>query len=142
LAEALATADPAALAVGQAAYRRECASCHGARGEGQPAWQIPLAGGSLPAPPHDSSGHTWHHPDGLLLDIIAYGGAIYSPTSAMPAFAGKLSPAEMRAVLAYIKTFWGERERAAQQEQTLQWELMQRQVTPDAEPSATALPSD
>jgi mono/diheme cytochrome c family protein len=34
----------------------------------------------------------------------------------MPAFAGVLSDAEIRAVLAFIKSHWGERERAFQGE--------------------------
>ena len=29
--------------------------------------------GRLPAPPHDESGHTWHHPDAQLFAITKYG---------------------------------------------------------------------
>jgi mono/diheme cytochrome c family protein len=73
-----------------------------------------------PAPPHDSSGHTWHHADPQLLEIIAQGGSM--PNSKMPAYADVLSPAEMEAVLAYIKTFWGEREQQYQEQVTKQFE--------------------
>lgn len=103
---------------GEALYLQYCAECHGEQGEGQPNWRVPNESGVYPAPPHDSSGHTWHHPDELLLQIIAEGGSM--PTTGMPAFGDKLSRAEMEAILAYIKTFWGPQERAFQQEVTQQ----------------------
>ena len=60
----------------------------------------------MPAPPHDDSGHTWHHPDEVLFGITKHGVVPpYAPPgyeSDMPAFAGKLSDDEIRAVLAYI----------------------------------------
>lgn len=104
--------DPAAdvVARGAALYAVHCASCHGANLEGQPDWKHSLPDGSLPAPPHDTSGHTWHHGDGELLRIIGKGGTIYMPNSKMPGFAGTLSDDDMRAVLAFIKTFWGAKE--------------------------------
>lgn len=100
----------AVVARGAALYDAHCASCHGAHLEGQPDWKHSLPDGSLPAPPHDTSGHTWHHGDGELLRIIGQGGTIYMPNSKMPGFAGTLSDYEMRAVLAFIKTFWGAKE--------------------------------
>ena len=42
-------------------YAAACASCHGADLEGQPNWRFRNADGRLPAPPHDETGHTWHH---------------------------------------------------------------------------------
>src|SRR5262245_18089485 len=56
------------VTAGQAVYAQFCASCHGSNLEGKPDWKVPLANGSLPPPPHDSTGHTWHHPDELLLE--------------------------------------------------------------------------
>jgi mono/diheme cytochrome c family protein len=109
--EAVPAAD---LAAGEALYVANCAACHGVEGQGQPNWQQPNADGQFPPPPHDSSGHTWHHPDALLLEIIAEGGQM--PDSGMPAFKDKLSPEEMEAVLAYIKSFWGAEERALQEQ--------------------------
>lgn len=98
------------VARGAAVYDAHCASCHGANLEGQPNWKIALPDGSLPAPPHDIDGHTWHHGDAELLRIIAQGGTIYMPDSKMPGFAGTLSDEEMRAILAFIKTHWGVKE--------------------------------
>ncbi len=124
--------DPTAewLARGSAVYARECASCHGAYGEGQPNWAVPLADGSLPAPPHDNTGHTWHHSDAELTRIIAEGGLWYSATSKMPAFGDKLSGDEVQAVLAHIKTWWGPRERAWQADVNWQWAELNARASP------------
>jgi mono/diheme cytochrome c family protein len=92
-------------------YGAQCARCHGANLEGQSNWQERLANGRLPAPPHDASGHTWHHPDGALFGITKNGLGPYAPPgyeSDMPAFAGILSDDEIAAVLAYIKSRWPE----------------------------------
>jgi mono/diheme cytochrome c family protein len=109
----------AAIARGEAHYAEHCASCHGARLEGQPAWKSPLPSGRLPAPPHDASGHTWHHPDGVLFRIVKEGPAAVvggDYLSDMPGFADVLADEEIRSVLAFIKSTWPERERAYQAE--------------------------
>jgi mono/diheme cytochrome c family protein len=101
---------PEEVALGKAVYDQDCAPCHGINGEGQPNWRQRLPDGGLPPPPHDGTGHTWHHGDGQLYDIVRNGGL-----SGMPAWGAKLSHEEIRAVLTYIKTFWGARERAYQE---------------------------
>lgn len=101
--------DAAHLALGQKLYAQHCASCHGANLEGQPQWQKRLPNGKMPAPPHDETGHTWHHPDEVLFGITKYGMALYAPPgyqSDMPAFGGQLSDDEIRAVLAFIQSRW------------------------------------
>ncbi len=106
------TADPndrEAVALGKVVYEEACASCHGARLEGQPDWRIRGADGRLPAPPHDERGHTWHHPDRQLFEMTKYGIEAFAPAgykSDMPAYEGVLSDAEIWAVLAYIKSRW------------------------------------
>ena len=50
--------DPAVVARGKTVYDQHCASCHGAKLEGQPDWRHRLPNGRMPAPPHDPSGHT------------------------------------------------------------------------------------
>ncbi|MGH2542192.1 MAG: c-type cytochrome [Ardenticatenaceae bacterium] len=97
---------------GKALYEANCASCHGIEGEGAPNWQQPDATGAFPAPPHDGSGHTWHHPDQQLLQIIAEGGPLSG--SQMPPFGDELTQEEMEAILAYIKTFWSPEQRETQ----------------------------
>lgn len=97
------------LVLGRAIYDRQCASCHGAQLEGQPNWRERQPNGRLPAPPHDASGHTWHHPDSVLFGITKKGLEPYAPPgyqSDMPGFAGRLSDREIEAILAYIKSTW------------------------------------
>jgi mono/diheme cytochrome c family protein len=101
--------DPRQVARGKTVYAAECASCHGARLEGQPNWRGRNPDGTLPAPPHDATGHTWHHPDAVLFAITKQGGQASAPAgfrSAMPAFGEKLDDSDIWAVLAYIKSLW------------------------------------
>lgn len=105
--------DAAKVALGAKVYQAHCASCHGARLEGQADWRRRLPNGRMPAPPHDERGHTWHHPDEVLFGITKHGVARYAPPgypSDMPAFAGQLSDEEIWAVLAYLKSHWTSRQ--------------------------------
>lgn len=113
----------AQIAQGQALYGVRCASCHGKNLEGQPNWKTPLPNGRLPAPPHDRTGHTWHHADAALTGITKLGlkpfaGDNYE--SDMPVFATILSDEEIEAIVTYIKSTWPERERAYQEQITEQ----------------------
>ena len=110
--------DKPAETLGRALYQEHCARCHGVHLEGQPDWQTPLPSGRLPAPPHDASGHTWHHADRVLVAITKHGTAAVvggGYESDMPGFAPVMSEEEMRAVLAFIKSTWPERERRYQE---------------------------
>jgi mono/diheme cytochrome c family protein len=109
--------DSAQVALGQGVYATQCARCHGANLEGQPNWRERMANGRLPAPPHDASGHTWHHPDADLFGITKRGLGPYAPAgyqSDMPAFENVLSDEQIAAVLAYIKSRWPAEIRARQ----------------------------
>jgi mono/diheme cytochrome c family protein len=113
------SASAGTLALGRQVYADNCASCHGAKLEGQPDWKRRLPTGRLPAPPHDTSGHTWHHPDGILFRITKEGPAAVvgdGYESDMPGFGDVLSDREIRAVLEFIKSTWPERERRYQAE--------------------------
>ncbi len=102
--------DPQLLAMGQQVYNQHCAACHGAQLQGQANWRERGPNGRLPAPPHDSSGHTWHHPDEVLFQITKYGVAkvanLKDYPSDMPAYQGQLSDEEIVAVLSWIKAQW------------------------------------
>jgi mono/diheme cytochrome c family protein len=116
--------DVGRVALGKTLYDNNCAACHGANLEGQPNWRIRLANGRLPAPPHDKTGHTWHHPDALLIDLIKNGlvpgrTAPKGYVSDMPAYNNLLSDNEIRAVLAYMKSTWPDEVIQAQKEVTL-----------------------
>ena len=101
--------DAARIAEGAALYADYCASCHGADLEGEPNWQDRDADGYLPAPPHDETGHTWHHDNALLMRIVREGTeAIIGGTyrSNMIGFGDTLSDDEIASVLGYIKSTW------------------------------------
>lgn len=102
-----------AQADGKILYLDQCAACHGDNLEGQPNWMTRLSSGRLPAPPHDATGHTWHHSDAQLLRIVRDGLAVIAPgyETDMPAFAGVLSDDEIRAIIDYLNSTWPERER-------------------------------
>lgn len=98
------------IARGEAIYAQHCAACHGARLEGQPNWRERKSNGRLPAPPHDASGHTWHHPDAVLFRLVKEG--LVPPLapagyeSDMPAYGKVLADDDIRAVLAFIESRW------------------------------------
>ena len=124
LSGANSSADPddkQQVARGKPLYEKFCASCHGARLEGQANWKRKLPNGRRPAPPHDPSGHTWHHPDAILFGITKYGPVPgkYAPPnyeSDMPGYEKTLSDEDIWAVLAYIKSSWPPEIRRAQQD--------------------------
>lgn len=115
-------ADAEILAQGEAIYLQSCAACHGINGEGQfpNAPMQPDDTGRIGAPPHDSTGHTWHHDDDMLYRVVREGG-MGSPQSfyPMPAFGEQLSDTQIEAVIAYIKTMWSAEERVIQAQRTL-----------------------
>lgn len=103
--------DAELVALGAEIYDAHCAVCHGADLEGEPNWRQRDAEGFLPAPPHDETGHTWHHPDQVLIDLTRHGlepfaGPDYR--SRMPAYDDILTDREIVAVLSYIKSRWPE----------------------------------
>lgn len=102
--------DTVAIMEGESIYKAECASCHGARLEGQADWRTRRPDGKLPAPPHDATGHTWHHPMEQLEAIVKLGmvppNAPPGYASDMPAFGGKLNDRQIERVLAYIESQW------------------------------------
>jgi len=111
--------DPELVSLGERVYAAQCAACHGADLEGQPAWRVRRADGRLPAPPHDESGHTWHHSDQQLFALTKFGPAALAGgtyESDMPGFAEVLTDREIVAVLAYIKSRWPARARTRQAE--------------------------
>lgn len=111
---------------GQSLYTEHCAVCHGADLEGQPNWQTPDENGVLPAPPHDVTGHTWHHGNQLLFDYTKLGGAetlaargISDFNSGMPGFDGTLTDGDIWDVLGYIRSTWPDEVRDIQASRNL-----------------------
>lgn len=102
--------DAALVSRGRQVYLANCASCHGGQLEGQPNWRERNGQDMLPAPPHNETGHTWHHPDDMLFALTKYGIAKVANMpdyqSAMPVYEGTLSDADIVAALSWIKSQW------------------------------------
>jgi mono/diheme cytochrome c family protein len=82
-------------------YIRWCAGCHGPNGagDGPNARYLPVK----PAAHRDAAAMAMR-PDDSLFDAIAGGGGIMGKSPRMPAFAGTLTSAEIRSLVAYIRT--------------------------------------
>ena len=95
------TAQPLVLsqvAQGHDLYTQNCRGCHGDAATGE---------GAQPGTPLNSAaGHTWHHSDAQLTDILL--GRIVTPGRTMPSYAGLLTEQDIQAILAYIKSNWPE----------------------------------
>ncbi len=97
------TGTPPVEAAGAELYAASCQVCHGDQ-QGQ---------GGTGAPSHNQDGHTWHHPDAQLTDLIM-SGTIRFGFGQMPAFKDKLTEPELDAVMTFIKTWWTPDQRADQ----------------------------
>ena len=101
---------------GEELYNANCLVCHGGA----------TGGFMMDYPPrHNANGHTWHHPDCQLTDVVLNGGGemgemmrsmmnIPDSVPRMPAWKDKLSQEDIAAILAFIKTFWTEDQRLFQ----------------------------
>lgn len=117
--------DQEQIAQGEGLYLQHCANCHGVDRQGAENWKVSGLDGRLPPPPHDDSGHTWHHPDFQLVEIIRTGGApLYD--GVMPGFAERLARHEIDAILEYLKSEWGREARE------YQWWITSTYPTPTA----------
>jgi mono/diheme cytochrome c family protein len=85
-------------------YQKNCASCHGKNAEGTPDWRKTESDGMFPPPPLNGTGHTWHHPTKVLVNLIKDGTAKIG--GKMPAWKDKLSDQEINDILTWIKAQW------------------------------------
>ena len=96
---------------GATIYAENCQVCHGDAVTGRQA--IPNA------PTHGPQGHTWHHADGQLVQIIF--GQLDFPGKTMPSFEGTLTEEEVLDVLDFIKSGWPAQQRQSQAEASRNW---------------------
>ncbi|WFU36929.1 cytochrome c [Bradyrhizobium brasilense] len=92
------------LSFGKSIYDRDCASCHGATGQGMPPDYPPLAGNQ------SIQMVSAVNPIRMVLNGGYPPGTSGNPMPhGMPPFAQKLSDDEVAAVVTYIRTAWGNR---------------------------------
>lgn len=117
------SADPT-LQTGERLYYTYCAHCHGYTGEGQPesSAELTLSLGLDIVPPHNATGHTWQHPDQLLMEVIRVG--IPNPLNHFPmlGYQEQLTDDEIMAILEFIKLWWTDEQRAHQRAVTNRWD--------------------
>ena len=110
LAGMLSPSDAEIVTQGKQIYEENCASCHGMDLQGEPNWRSPDKDGFMPAPPHDRTGHTWHHSERLLFNLTKYGivevAGLKDHKTRMPIYSDILSDDDIIAVLSYIKSRW------------------------------------
>jgi len=94
----------ARVAEGARLFAANCASCHGAEGQGHAQWRIKKADGNFHPPPLNGSGHTWHHKQEWLIAFVKNG----SPVGTMPAWKDKLTLHQIESILAWAQSRWPE----------------------------------
>ena len=92
------------ISLGKTVYDKQCASCHGAQGEGKPPHYPPLAGNQ------SIEMESAVNPIRMVLNGGYPPGTEGNPMPyGMPPFARPLSDNEVAAVVTYIRTAWGNR---------------------------------
>ena len=103
--------DIAQVVRGAAVFKQNCAECHGANGEGAENWRQRDANDKFPPPPLNGDGHSWHHPLNALRYTIRNGTLAIG--GSMPAWKGKLSDADIDAVITWFQSKWPDQAYAA-----------------------------
>ena len=98
------------IARGKIVYASNCVSCHQVNLIGAENWKGLDEDGHRKAPPLNGKGHTWHHDDVTLHNIIKYGLAklIKNYEGKMLGFEDNLKDKDIDSVLSYMKSFWPE----------------------------------
>ena len=89
---------------GEKLFGKNCAACHGKRGEGAPDWKKIGPDGKYPAPPLNGTGHAWHHPLSVLFRVVKHGSP--GGQGNMPPWREKLSDEEILAAIAWFQSKW------------------------------------
>ena len=89
---------------GRALYATHCAACHGANGKGDGPGAAVVR---TPMPDFTNEAAMKRVDDTFLAEIIKKGGSQFGRSNAMPAWGMKLSDAEVRALVRYIRSLTG-----------------------------------
>ena len=93
---------------GKIIYQNNCISCHQVNLIGVDNWKELDEDGHRKSPPLNGTGHTWHHDDATLHNIIKYGlvKLVKNYQGKMLGYEDRLKDKDIDSVLAYIKSFW------------------------------------
>ena len=93
---------------GKIIYDSYCVSCHQVNLIGAENWKELDEDGHRKAPPLNGKGHTWHHDDASLHNIIKYGLAklVKNYEGKMLGYEDSLKDKDIDSVLSYMKSFW------------------------------------
>ena len=96
------------IARGKIVYENNCVSCHQVNLVGAKNWKGLDEDGHRKAPPLNGTGHTWHHEDATLHNIIKYGlnKLVKNYEGKMLGFEHKLRDKDIDSILSYMKSFW------------------------------------
>jgi len=96
------------IARGKIIYQNNCISCHQVNLVGVENWKELDEDGHRKSPPLNGTGHTWHHDDATLHNIIKYGlvKLVKNYQGKMLGYEDRLKDKDIDSVLAYIKSFW------------------------------------
>ena len=96
------------IARGKIIYESYCVSCHQVNLIGAENWKDVDEDGHRKAPPLTGTGHTWHHDDATLHNIIKYGLAkiVRNYEGKMIGFGDKINDKQIDSILSYIKSHW------------------------------------
>ena len=99
---------PSMIIRGKINYKNNCVSCHQVNLIGAENWKGLDKDGHRKAPPLNGTGHTWHHDDATLHNIIKYGLAklVKNYEGKMLGFEDNLKDKDIDSILSYIKSFW------------------------------------
>ena len=91
---------------GKIVYEGNCISCHKVNLIGAENWKVLDKDGHRKAPPLNGTGHTWHHDDASLHNIIKFGLAkiVKNYEGKMIGFGDKINDKQIDSVLSYIKS--------------------------------------
>ena len=93
---------------GKIIYESYCVSCHQVNLSGAENWKGLDDDGHRKVPPLNGTGHTWHHDDASLHNIIKYGLAkiVKNYEGKMIGFGDKINDKQIDSVLSYVKSHW------------------------------------
>ena len=99
---------PSMIIRGKINYKNNCVSCHQVNLIGAENWNGLDEDGHRKAPPLNGTGHTWHHDDATLHNIIKYGlvKLVKNYEGKMLGFEDNLKDKDIDSILSYIKSFW------------------------------------